>query len=88
MRLEKDIDKTKESMGAWEKATMTAPPKPPDYGEIGRAKDMGFSLVDLSTENLMYLLREITVNFNWEAKIKARALVISYDKYKEEVGKR
>ena len=73
-------------MEAWERATMTVPPKPADYGQIGRAKDVDFNLVDLSTENLMNLLREITVNFNWEAKIKARTLVESYDRYKKENG--
>jgi hypothetical protein len=31
-------DKTNEFMEAWETATMAAPPKPIDYGQIGRAK--------------------------------------------------
>jgi hypothetical protein len=76
--------KTEETMEAWEKATITVPPKAADYGQIGRAKEVGFNLADLSTENLMNLLREITVNFNWEAKIKARSLVENYDRYKKE----
>lgn len=79
--MEKAIDKTEGAMGAWEKATMTLAPKIVDYGAIGRATDTGFSLVDLGTDSLMNLLREITINFNWEAKIKARTLVKNYDKW-------
>ena len=78
------MEETKGAMEAWEKATTTLAPKVTDYGTIGRAEGTGFRLVELGTENLMYLLREITVNFNWEAKIKARGLVERYDRYKKE----
>ena len=74
---------TEGSMDAWEKATMTLAPKTVDYGSIGRAQGTGLNLVDLSTESLIQLLREIVVKYNFESKLKARKLIDNYDKFKK-----
>jgi hypothetical protein len=77
---------TEGSMGAWEKATSTLAPKTADYGAIGRAQGTGLSLVDLSTESLVELLREIVIKYNFESKIKAKNLIYDYDKFKQQTA--
>jgi hypothetical protein len=73
---------TEGTMNAWEKATMTLAPKTADFGAIGRAQGTGLSLVDLNTESLIQLLREIVIQYNFESKLKARKLIENYDKFK------
>jgi hypothetical protein len=51
----------------------------PENWEIGRSKKSGLTLKELRTETLVELLREIVINYNWEAKIRARELVVKYD---------
>ena len=82
------MSNTENSMGAWEKATSTLAPKTADFGAIGRAQETGLSLVDLSTDSLIQLLREIVVKYNFESKVKAKRLIYDYDKFKQQTAPR
>ena len=58
---------TEGTMGAWEKATTTLAPKTTDYGTIGRAQGTGLNLVDLNTESMIQLVKEL----RWTTRIRA-----------------
>ena len=76
-------NKNNESMQAWEKAITPNPPKQVgDFGQIGRAQDLGFVLADLNTDSLINLLNEIVVNNSWIAKVKAKKLIKDYTKFR------